>query len=437
MPQPRPIRPFEIRLYQMLWSLASPLVSLYFGHRGRKDPRYLDHMNERHGEGPVLDGAIWVHATSLGELLSAAPVIRALLDKGHKIVTTHHTPAGREAAEAQFAKDILAGTLIARYVPLENRSALQKFLKTCQPKLCLIMEIDLWPSMVWEAREAGVPVWLCNTQFLTKSFDRDHKKSTFRGRAVQLVSGAMTKSDIHSERFKAAGVKDIVTVGETRFEQSVPKSLQDAALRLRGQIGDRPVIGIMNTVEIEEPIYISALQGFRTMRQKPVFVFVPRAPERFEPVFNALVAINPKTQRRSDILSYDLKLTNDPNFYVLMGNSLCEMYFYLGLCDFVIMGGSFNPRGSHNVVEPLALGKPVIVGPSTWTIEYPVEEAIAAGAVIRVRTPDQLAAEAYIMLDNTAKQKKMSEAAKRFYDTQLGATEKIMQKIDQILGDAE
>ncbi|MEM9715304.1 MAG: glycosyltransferase N-terminal domain-containing protein [Pseudomonadota bacterium] len=410
-------------------------MRLYFRKRGRKDPAYLDHMDERFGHGAVLPSAIWVHATSLGEMISMVPVVEGLLDRGHNVVTTHHTPAGRHAAERALADHIAEGRVVIRYVPLEYPAALRRFLSACQPKLCLIAEIDLWPSMIWEARAAGVPVWLCNTQFLTRSFERDHKKASFRGRAVQLVSGAMTKSDIHSERFRQAGVTDTVSVGETRFEQTLPAKQIDAAADFKQRFGTRPVIGIVNTVEVEEEIYLKLIQRLRTNAQSPVFVVVPRAPERFAPVHAALSSGGTRIAKRSQVLSDDLTATTDDAPDIVIGDTLGEMYFYLGLCDFVIMGGSFNPRGSHNVVEPLALGKPVIVGPNTWTIEYPVEEAIQAGSVIRVQSDGGLQPQILTFLDQPEKLHDMSAKAKDFYKTQLGAVDKILAQIDRILRD--
>lgn len=431
----RPISLFEMRIYRTIWTLAWPVVALYFRQRGRKDPRYLDHMDERYGYGPVVADAIWVHATSLGEILSAVPVVRGLLERGEKVVTTHHTPAGRAAAQTHFAKEIADGTLVARYVPLEYRWALRRFLDASKPKLCLIMEIDLWPSLVWEARASDVPIWLCNTQFLTKSFERDHKRASFRGRAVQMVSGAMTKSDIHAERFKQVGLDDVVTVGETRFEQIIPPHMVTAAKAFRQRFGRRPVIGIVNTVEVEEPIYSALIQRLRTNPQNPVFVVVPRAPERFGPVFEQLLEGGARIGKRSSILSDSLQPLDDRTPDILLGDSLGEMYFYLGLCDFVIMGGSFNPRGSHNVVEAMALGKPVIVGPSVWTIEYPIKEAIQAGAVTQVDTPGGLQPQILRFLDHPQTLAGMEYCATEFYSAHIGATEKILSKVDQILGD--
>ena len=121
------------------------------------------------------------------------------------------------------------------------------------------------------------------------------------------------------------------------------------------------------------------------------FVYVPRAPERFDEVAHMLQAAGLNYARRSDIFDENLVLKNDTTqIDVLLGDSFGEMYFYLGLCDRAIVGGGFVEKGAHNIIEPLALKKPVIVGPHIWTIEYPATEAIAAGVCTLVETESAL-----------------------------------------------
>jgi 3-deoxy-D-manno-octulosonic-acid transferase len=128
--------------------------------------------------------------------------------------------------------------------------------------------------------------------------------------------------------------------------------------------------------------------------RRPFVVYVPRAPERFDETAGRLAAAGLSTLRRSIAFGADLALAADPGNpdHILLGDSLGEMNFYLAMSDLVVVGGGFMPKGSHNIIEPLALGKPVIVGPETWTIEYPAEEAIAAGVCRRVAPGDLAAA---------------------------------------------
>ena len=147
-----------LRLWSLLWHLGLPVVLIYLWKRGRKDPLYARHLGERFGGYPQrLPGAIWIHAVSLGELRSAVPLVRALLDRGETVVTTHFTPAGRREAERVFAPEIAAGKLAAVWVPFETAWAYAGFFRAFRPRAGLVMEIEIWPRMIFAARRAGVP----------------------------------------------------------------------------------------------------------------------------------------------------------------------------------------------------------------------------------------------------------------------------------------
>ncbi|RYH98048.1 MAG: 3-deoxy-D-manno-octulosonic acid transferase, partial [Acetobacteraceae bacterium] len=140
---------FFLRLWSLLWHLGLPVVLVYLWRRGRKDPLYARHLGERSGRyRQRLPGAVWVHAVSLGELRSAVPLIRALLDRGDRVVTTHFTPAGRRESERVFAADIAAGRMAAVWVPFETSWAYAGFFRAFRPRAGLVMEIEIWPRMI-------------------------------------------------------------------------------------------------------------------------------------------------------------------------------------------------------------------------------------------------------------------------------------------------
>ncbi|MGB0440020.1 MAG: 3-deoxy-D-manno-octulosonic acid transferase, partial [Paracoccaceae bacterium] len=153
----------------------------------------------------------------------------------------------------------------------------------------------------------------------------------------------------------------------------------------------RPVIALASVVVGEDALMIDMIRSVQDHARAqgqpvPLFVYVPRAPERFDTVAAMLVDAGLTTLRRSEILDAELAalgaVAQDAD--VLLGDSLGEMYFYLGLCDRAVVGGGFTPKGSHNIIEPLALHKPVVVGPVIWPIAYPAQDAIAAGVCTQV-----------------------------------------------------
>ena len=385
-----------LRVWSALWHLGLPIILIYLWKRGRKDPLYNQHLGERFGRyGRDLPGSVWVHAVSLGELRSAVPLIRALLDRGEKVVTTHFTPTGRREAERVFASEIAAGRLAAVWVPFETSWAYLGFFRAFRPKLGLVMEIEIWPRMIFVAKGAGVPLFMCNAQYPTKSMARDAQLK-LRHRLMQGYAGAFVKSDLQRDRFASVGVQNIQVTGELRFDQPIPEAQLQAARALRPLEQARRVIALASVTEPEEALFLEVIQSLLAAPEPPLVILIPRAPERFGPVADALAARGLPVLRRTSLLDQSLGLT-DPETArtlragtVLLGDSLGEMYFYLELADRVVVGGGFQPKGSHNIIEPLALGRPVIVGPEIDTIEYPAVEAIAAGVCLQT-TPERLA----------------------------------------------
>ncbi len=406
-------------LYRLAWHLVLPVVLAYLWRRGRRDPAYRRHWGERFGGGPVIAGAVWVHAVSLGEMRSAVPLVRALLDRGHGVVTTHLTPAGRRAAEAAFGPEIAAGQVLARYLPMELGWACRRFLRRARPPLGLVLEIEIWPVLIAEAARLGVPLVLANSQMPERSLPRERRIARWVGHPVARVPLVLAKSARHAARFRALGARDVRVAGELRFEQPIPEAHLWAAARLKVALG-RPVVAFASVVAGEEAGYLAAIADLDA-----IVVWVPRAPELFGPTSELLAGT--RMLRRTQAL--DARLGGSiEGADVLLGDSLGEMFFYLALADAVVVGGGFTPGGAHNVIEPLALGKPVVTGPATWSIEYPGVEAEAAGLLTVVQTPAELAPALRQLLARPAPD------TSAFFGEHGGATARIMAAVAPWLG---
>ncbi len=386
--------PLKLRLaligYSLLWWSLLPVIVLYLRRRGRKDPLYKKHLWERFGRyRKPLKAPVWVHAVSLGEMRSATPLIRAFLARGETVVTTHFTPAGRREAEREFAEEIAAGRLQSVWVPFEFGFAYRRFLSAFAPKYGLVMEIEIWPRMIMACRSHGTPLFMCNAQYPKKSFEKD--KGGLRAALLAGFAGGFVKTEGQRARFADAGMTNIHITGELRFDQPIPQAHLDAAARSRTALTkSRLSFTLTSVVEGEDAIYIDMIK----QTQGIFFVYVPRAPERFDEVAALLAAAGLRFARRTTLFDPALQLTDaQPDIDVLLGDSMGEMYFYLGLCDRAIVGGGFVAKGAHNIIEPLALKKPVIVGPHIWTIEYPATEAIAAGVCLHVQSQAALLTE--------------------------------------------
>ncbi|VDC29214.1 3-deoxy-D-manno-octulosonic acid transferase [Pseudogemmobacter humi] len=422
--------------WRLLWIPLLPVVLIYLWRRGAKDPLYRASLAERFGfyRRPLPMGAIWFHAVSLGETRSATALIRLCLDRGDKVVLTHFTPAGRRESARLFAAEIASGQLAAVWVPFDMRWCWRRFFRACRPVIGLTLEVEIWPAMIFGARAAGVPLYMCNAQYPAPSLARDSRGLRLRQRVIRGFAGAFVKSGLQARRFASVGLENITVTGELRFDQPVPPGQPEAAARLRPRLaGTREVIAIASGVEAEEALYLDTIRAL-CRPGGPLFVYVPRAPERFDAVAAGLEAAGLKVLRRSTALGpgpeglADLRIAPAGDEDVLLGDSLGEMFFYLALADRVVVGGGFNPRGAHNVIEPLMMGKPVLTGSWTWTIEYPFTEAEAAGVARSLPDSAALAGALAQPADGTG------DRIAAFLSEHAGGSRRTLAAIDRVIG---
>ena len=425
---------FKLIVYRLVWIIGLPLAFLYIQWRGLRDRRYRAHFDERLGLGSGISVDIWVHAASLGEIRAAVPLVREFLEVDQKIVLTCLTPAGRQEAENAFVVERQCKSIIIRYMPVEIRSIQIRFLHKFQPGMCLIVEHDLWPMMIMTAKHQGLPAVLCNSLYPGRSYARDRRRDALRMGVLKHLHAAVVKSDIHAERFLSCGVPVVKVGGELRFDQPVPRRQIEAADRLATLLGlggaGRPVLTLASVVGEEDQFLANAVDEIKarfaaTEQQKPLIVYVPRAREHFRKTAELLRQFGNSVMIRSEVLSEELEPKIDLDWDcmdILLGDSLGEMFFYLQLADLVVVGGGFAPEGSHNFIEPMALGKPVIVGPNDWTIEFPIVEAMEAGAAIKLESNEELAGTVYSVLTDEIRRTMLGEASRRFHEKHRGAS---------------
>ncbi|MDX8347314.1 glycosyltransferase N-terminal domain-containing protein [Cognatiyoonia sp. IB215446] len=412
--------------YAALWWAMMPVILLYLWRRGRKDPLYSKHISERFGwYRQTLQQPVWVHAVSLGEMRSATPLIRALLDRGETVLTTHFTPAGRREAERAFAEEIAAGQVQTVWVPFEYGFSYRRFLRHFAPKYGLIMEIEIWPRMIAACHRLGTPLFMCNAQYPKKSYEKDTQGLGLRAELLAGFAGGFVKSEGQRARFASLNMPNLYVTGELRFDQPIPQAHLDAAAHVRQRLTrGRPTFTLTSVVEGEDSIYLRMIKA----TPEAFFVYVPRAPERFDEVAEMLSAAGIRYARRSELFDDTLAPRGDTTeIDVLLGDSMGEMYFYLALCGRAIVGGGFVTKGAHNVIEPLALKKPVIVGPHIWTIEYPATEAIAAGVCAHVMTKEGLIS----TVQNPPPVS--SDQITAFYDAHAGGAQRTIAAIEKAL----
>jgi len=416
-----------MKVYQAALALLDPLVWRYFRRRGHLDPDYLAHWDERTGQGERFHADVWVHAVSLGEFRSAEPCLRRIVEAGHSVVLTHATPAGRRASEAVFADELRAGRMVVRYAPIDRERHWQNFFKTYTPRLGLVFEMEFWPGMFEAAVGANVPLWLVNSQVPEKSLPRANRVRSFLGtHPVARVERVLAKSERMAERFRALGAGDVSVMGETRFDIPPPPEQIEAGKTLRSRLASRPVYTFASVVAGEEETYLEAVLSM----PDALVIWVPRAPELFDATFELLSDAGLRVARRSAGTALeDIAASDFSDIDVLLGDSFGEMFFYLTIANVVSVGGGFVEKGAHNVIEPLALGKPVVTGPHIWTIEFPGIEAQEAGVLKVCPTASELPATLRGLLSSG------DQTAIKFHQSNSGATVRLLDEVQKALGD--
>jgi 3-deoxy-D-manno-octulosonic-acid transferase len=371
--------------YRLLWLILMPLVLFYLKWRARREPMYTSNLSERFGFGVKQTGDwVWVHAVSLGEFRSAIPLIDELLARSKQVLITHFTPASREISMDHYSDQIAEGMVAVSWIPFDYSMAFKRFFRRFSITYGLVMEVEFWPGMIMSARAANIPLFLCNGQYPNKSYERDKHRVLSSRDIVPGFAGVLVKSNRMAEPFRELGLDKIAITGEMRFEQPINQSHIDAAVRVRSQLPDRPVLTFASAIKDEDALFIAAIQSLKSRMPEALIIYVPRKPEHFDRAADLIQASGLSVARRSAIFDSAFEPHHPLLCDVLLGDSLGEMHFYLALADQIVVGGGFVPQGSHNIIEPLSQRKPTLVGPNTWTIDFPAIEAIEAGVVRQV-----------------------------------------------------
>ena len=418
-------------LYSLLWWLTMPLVLARLWWRGRREPGYRQHWSERLGRYPaalqeVVVPTIWVHAVSVGETRAAQPLIDALLQAypTHRIVLTHMTPTGRAAGAALFPHH--GERVIQRYLPYDLGPMLRGFLQAYRPEVCVLIETEVWPNLVDQCRRRAIPVVLVNARLSARSLARGMRLQSLLGAAARGLTATAAQTAADATRLQQMGAVPVAVTGSIKFDV-MPEPAQLALGKLwRAQFGARPVLLCASTRDGEEEMILAALEAIPV---QALLVIVPRHPQRFDAVAGLIGAHGLQAARRSTMGDAPLS----PTVQVLLGDSMGELFAYYAAADLAFIGGSLLPLGGQNLIEACAVGTPVLIGPSTFNFAAVTEDAIEAGAALRVDDAPALLASAQALLADAAVRGAMAGAARSFAARHRGATARTLEMLQPFL----
>ena len=404
--------------YALAWAIAAPLVLVRLAWRSRKQAGYREAIGERFGfYAPVAAARrIWIHAVSVGETRAAAPLVAALAQRhpAHRILLTHMTPTGRAAGVELF------GDRVERaWLPYDLRFAARRFLAHYRPELGIVMETEVWPRLFEECASAGVPVALVNGRLSERSARRYARAPTFARWAFGALCGVAAQTEADAQRFRALGASRVAVTGNVKFDLEVPEAQRALGRELRARFGETRSVWVAgSTREGEEALLLDAFAA--PAADDALLVVVPRHPQRFDEVAALATSRGLAFARRSEGGAVASQTR------VVLGDSMGEMLAYYAAADVVIMGGSLLPHGSQNLIEPCALGKPVLVGPSTYNFQEAADGAIAAGAARSVADAREAIAAARELSRDAALRSRMGDKGREFVAAHRGAVERVL-----------
>lgn len=410
-------------LYTVLLYLITPLVLLRLLWKSRLQPEYRRRVGERFGLVAPVDGgvAVWVHAVSVGESLAALPLIEALIRRhgeGRVWVTTT-TPTGSERVQAALGQRVRHS-----YAPYDLPGAVARFLERVRPRQVVIMETELWPNLFRAIRKRGLPLFVANARLSPRSFRGYSRLRRSIAGVLADCNEVAAQSEADAERFRSLGAPRVSVMGNIKFDMTVPEEQLQRGRELRAALGlSRPAWIAASTHEGEEQAAIDTHKELLKQLPDAVLILVPRHPQRFDEVAKLIERSGLLSARRS-------QAAPDLRTQVLLGDSMGEMLAYFAAADVAFVGGSLVPVGGHNVLEPAALGLPVLFGPQMHNFIAARDLLLGCDAALEVGDAGQLAGALATLFGDTAQCARMGLAGKAAVEANRGALRKLLALLD-------
>lgn len=405
-----------------LWSVAAylllPYAALSLIWRGLRYPAYWHRWPQRLGFVPSMRGEriIWVHAVSVGEVRSAAALIRAL-DKQypeHRILVTTMTPTGYDQVLELFGDHV-----IHSYVPYDFPDAVARFFDRIEPELAVIAETEFWPNIFRACKQRGIPLCLVNVRMSRASYEGYQWVSKTAKAMFASADLVCAQTQLDAERLGHLGVdKRLIEVtGNLKFDMPVPDRLLEEARALRVQWGtQRPVWIAASTHPGEERQLLDAFALLKHKHPDLLLVLVPRHPERFSSVAALCERRVGHVEQRSYATGALSAATE-----VLVGDTMGELQRLYAASDVAFIGGSLVRKGGQNLLEACAVGVPVVFGPHMFHFEEISAMALQRGAARQIDGVQSLADVVSEYLEQTDMRRTASRAALSLIEENQGA----------------
>jgi 3-deoxy-D-manno-octulosonic-acid transferase len=415
-------------LYLLAVYLAAPLVSLLLLWRGLWDKSYRANFRERFGFGAARPaGGVWLHAVSVGEVQACAALVAALHRRHTDVplTVTTFTPTGAARARALFGN-----VAEVRFVPFDLPGAVRRFFARVQPRLAVIFETELWPNLYRECGRRRIPLVLASARISARSAGRYQRLGRLFADTLAQAAVVAAQGDADAERFRALGADPASThvTGNIKFDFELPPEIAARGTQLRRELAPARPLWVAGSTHGggEEQQLIDTVRRLRESLPGALLVMAPRHPQRFNEAAQALTQSGVRFVRRS-------AGGTAADSEVLLLDTLGELLDFYAAADVAFVGGSLVPVGGHNLLEPAALGIPILTGPYSANAAEVARLLIGQGAAETVHNPGELAARLEVLLQDPAARARMGSAGRSCVEANRGALAKLLALIEPLL----
>jgi 3-deoxy-D-manno-octulosonic-acid transferase len=417
---------------RILYNLLTYVLFLpYIGYwlvRGITNRSYLKRIGERLGIGyPRLERCIWIHAVSVGEVVAAVPLVRALGRRfpDRPLLVTTVTPTGAARVASLFGDEVHH-----TYIPFEAPHVVDRFFSATNPDIALVLETEIWPNLYRGCGVRDIPLVLVSARISPKSV-RNYRRllPLFRETLSHgIVIAAQSEAD--AERFLSLGAAPERTriTGNIKFDVELPPDLPLRGRELRADLFlDRPVWIAASTHEGEEEIVLAAQQALLKNHPEVLLVLVPRHPQRFPAVRDMIVKQGMSVVSRTDGEPCSMSTQ------VFLGDTMGELTLFYAASDVAFVAGSLVPIGGHNLLEPAALGLPLLSGPHVFNAQEIADMFVASGSCRLVQDSADLAAQVDDLLSDPETASRLGDAGREILERNRGSLHRLLALIEPLV----
>jgi 3-deoxy-D-manno-octulosonic-acid transferase len=424
-------------LYSVLVLGFFVVVSPWFFYQAIRYKKYVASLGQRMGYLPVsfnmdAEHSIWIHAVSVGEVLTARPLVRDLRARYPRLrlFLSTTTLAGQQLARrsVQDVDDVF-------YFPFDLNIFVRRTLDLVRPRLFIMMETEIWPNLLRECRRRGIKTAVVNGRLSQRSYPRYRLVRGFMRRVLSHIDCFCVQSEESARRFVDLGANPsaVTVTGSLKFDSldlaaSLHARPTHRVLRHFRIPPSRPVVVAGSTMKGEELAVLRAFRRVRSASPTALLVLAPRHPERFQDVARISREEGLKTVLRSE-----LPIDAEPRADVVVLDSIGELATIYQIATVVFVGGSLVATGGHNILEPAVFGKPIVFGPHMENFAEIAAAFVANGAAIQVRSDRELNDTLDGLITDPVRRARLGAAARALVEANRGAKDKSVQVLTELV----